>query len=151
MSDDQTIQGIDEVAVTAWYQANIEGATGPLSFEKLPGGPIATEIRDIPRGEGIGHIEAPRGEAFHYIRSNGTNMPERHKMRAPTFLNIPSFRPRVKGETISDAVLIFAVIDPCYSCTERMAVLDPSGKPFMTGQDLIKLSHEKTEKLRRES
>ncbi len=38
MSDDQTIQGIDEVAVTAWYQANIEGATGPLSFEKLPGG-----------------------------------------------------------------------------------------------------------------
>ena len=118
---------------------------------KLPGGPIATEIREFPRGEGIGHIEAPRGESFHFIRSNGTNMPERHKMRAPTFVNIPSFRPRVKGETISDAVLIFAIIDPCYSCTERMAVLDPTGQPFMTGKDLIKLSHEKTEKLRRES
>ena len=46
-------------------------------------------------------------------------------------------------------VLIFAIIDPCYSCTERMAVLDPTGKPFMTGKDLIRLSHEKTEELRR--
>ncbi len=118
---------------------------------KLPGGPIATEIREFPRGEGIGHIEAPRGESFHFIRSNGTNMPERHKMRAPTFVNIPSFRPRVTGETISDAVLIFAIIDPCYSCTERMSVLDPTGQSLMTGKDLIKLSHEKTEKLRRES
>jgi membrane-bound hydrogenase subunit alpha len=118
-------------------------------IEKLPGGPIATEIRSFPRGEGVGHVEAPRGESFHFVRSNGTNMPERHKMRAPTFVNIPSYRPRVKGESISDAVLIFAIIDPCYSCTERMAVLDPSGRPFMTGKDLIRLSHEKTEELRR--
>jgi len=120
-------------------------------IEKLPGGPIATEIRDFGRGEGCGHVEAPRGESFHFVRSNGTNMPERHKMRAPTFVNIPSFRPRVKGESISDAVLIFAIIDPCYSCTERMAVIDPAGKALMSGNDLIKLSHQKTEELRRNS
>ena len=120
-------------------------------IKKLPGGPIAAEVREIPRGEGIGHIEAPRGECFHFIRSNGTNMPERHKMRAPTFNNIPSYRPRVKGETIADAVLIFAIIDPCYSCTERMAVLGPDGRPFMSGKDLIKLSHAKTEELRKNS
>jgi len=120
-------------------------------IRKLPGGPIATEVREVPRGEGCGHVEAPRGEAFHFIRSNGTNMPERHKMRAPTFNNIPSFRPRVKGETISDAVLIFAIIDPCYSCTERLAILDPSGKPLMNAQDLLRKSHEKTEEIRRNS
>jgi len=120
-------------------------------IQKLPGGPIATEIREFPRGEGIGHVEAPRGEAFHFVRSNGTNMPERHKMRAPTFNNIPSYRPRVKGEQIADAMLIFAIIDPCYSCTERMAVLGPSGKKIMTGPDLIELSHAKTEELRRNS
>jgi len=120
-------------------------------IRKLPDGPIETEIREVPRGEGCGHVEAPRGEAFHFIRSNGTNMPERHKMRAPTFNNIPSFRPRVKGETISDAVLIFAIIDPCYSCTERLAILDPSGKPLMNAQDLLRKSHEKTEEIRRNS
>jgi membrane-bound hydrogenase subunit alpha len=120
-------------------------------IDKLPEGPIANEIREIPRGEGIGHIEAPRGESFHFIRSNGTNMPERHKMRAPTFNNIPTYRPRVKGETIADACLIFAIIDPCYSCTERMAVLGPDGRPSMNGRDLIALSHAKTEELRKNS
>ena len=120
---------------------------------KLPGGPIANEIREFPRGEGIGHIEAPRGESFHCIRSNGTNMPERHKMRAPTFLNIPTFRPRDQGRRRSRTRLsFFAIIDPCYSCTERMAIIDPDGgSRAVNGQDLIRLSHEKTEKLRRES
>ncbi len=120
-------------------------------IEKLPGGPIATEVREVPRGEGSGHIEAPRGETFHFIRSNGTNMPERHKMRAPTFNNIPSFRPRVTGETISDALLIFAVIDPCYSCTERLSIVGPSGERLATSKDLLKLSHEKTEEIRKNS
>jgi len=118
-------------------------------IKNLPGGAIRNEIREIPRSEGIGHVEAPRGESFHYVRTNGTNMPERHKMRAPTFVNIPSYRPRVKGETISDATVIFAIIDPCYSCTERMAVIDPTGKRIGNGHDLIKLSHQKTEWLRK--
>ncbi len=118
-------------------------------IKKLPGGEIRSEVREIPRGEGIGHVEAPRGECFHFIRSNGTNMPERHKMRAPTFVNIPSYRPRVKGESISDATVIFAIIDPCYSCTERIAVIDPGGKRIANGHDLIKLSHQKTEWLKK--
>lgn len=118
-------------------------------INKLPEGPIAAEVREVPRGEGIGHVEAPRGECFHYIRSNGTNMPERHKMRAPTFNNIPSFRPRVKGETISDAVLIFAIIDPCYSCTERLTVVDSRGGRLLDYRELLKLSHQKTEEIRK--
>jgi NADH-quinone oxidoreductase subunit D len=118
-------------------------------IERLPSGPIANEVREIPMGEGVGHVEAPRGECFHFIRSNSTNMPERHKMRAPTYNNLPSFRPRVKGESISDALLIFAIIDPCYSCTERIAIVGPAGEPLATGKDLLKLSHQKTEMIRK--
>lgn len=114
----------------------------------LPGGEIDLNIKDIPPGEGIGHIEAPRGETFHYVRSDGTNRPVRHKVRAPTFMNLPTLKATVVGETISDATIILAAIDPCYCCTERMAVRNTKGKKLCNGEDLIRLSQQKTEKLR---
>ncbi|MFH1901102.1 MAG: nickel-dependent hydrogenase large subunit [Candidatus Omnitrophota bacterium] len=110
----------------------------------LPNGEIDAKIKNIPPGEGIGHIEAPRGEAFHYVRSDGTNRPVRHKMRAPTFMNLPTYKATVIGQTISDATIIFAAIDPCYSCTERMTVRNTKGKKLYNGEDLIRLSQEKT-------
>ncbi len=116
----------------------------------LPNGEIDLKLKNIPPGEGIGHIEAPRGEVFHYVRSDGTNRPVRHKVRAPTFMNLPTFKATVVGETISDATIILAAIDPCYCCTERMAVRDTKGKKLYRGEDLIKLSQEKTEELRKE-
>ncbi len=115
----------------------------------LPKGDIDLNIKDIPPGEGIGHIEAPRGETFHYVRSDGTNRPARHKVRAPTFMNLPTYKATVVGETISDATIILAAIDPCYCCTERMAVRSTKGKLLGRGEDLVRLSQEKTEKLRR--
>jgi len=116
---------------------------------RLPDGPIDLDFKDIPPGEGIGHIEAPRGECFHYVRSDGTNRPVRHKVRAPTFMNLPTYKATVVGETISDATIILAAIDPCYCCTERMAFRSTKGKLLGRGEDLIRLSQEKTEKLRR--
>jgi NADH-quinone oxidoreductase subunit D len=110
----------------------------------LPDGPIDANIKDIPAGEGIGHIEAPRGECFHYILSDGTNRPARHKIRAPTFMNLPTYKSTIVGETISDATIILAAIDPCYCCTERMAVRNTKGKKLFNGEDLIRLSQEKT-------
>jgi NADH-quinone oxidoreductase subunit D len=117
-------------------------------LNNLPEGEIDLRIKDIPPGEGIGHIEAPRGETFHYVRSDGTNRPARHKVRAPTFMNLPTYKATVVGETISDATIILAAIDPCYCCTERMAVRNTKGKKLYNGEDLIKLSQVKTEKLR---
>lgn len=118
-------------------------------LKTMPKGPIDAEVREIGVGEGIGIHEAPRGEVFHYVRSNGSNYPERHKIRAPSFMNVPSFKKTVIGESISDAALITAAVDPCYCCTERMGVVDPdTDKILLTGEDLIKLSQEKTEKLR---
>jgi len=117
---------------------------------ELPGGEIDLNIKDIPPGEGIGAHEAPRGETFHYIRSDGTNRPARHKVRAPTFMNLPTYKATVIGETISDATIILAAIDPCYCCTERMAVRDVEGKRLFGGPDLVKLSQEKTARMKRE-
>jgi len=116
---------------------------------KLPEGPIDADIKDIPPGEGIGRVEAPRGECFHYIKSDGTNRPVRHKIRAPSFMNVASNKVAVVGGTISDATITLAAVDPCYCCTERVAVVrkDDNSK-IMNGWDLIKLSQEKTARLR---
>ena len=119
-------------------------------LENLPAGPIDANIENIPPGEGIGHIEAPRGETFHYVRSDGTNRPARHKVRAPTFMNLPTYKSTVVGEKISDATIILAAIDPCYCCTERLGVRDPGGRLLYNGRDLVRLSQEKTQNLMRE-
>ncbi len=118
-------------------------------LQKMSKGPIDSNPKEIPPGEGIGHAEAPRGEVFHYVRSDGTNSPVRYKVRAPTYMNFPTFKATVVGETISDATIILAAIDPCYCCTERkMIVVDPANKKtVLTGDDLIRLSQEKTKRL----
>jgi NADH-quinone oxidoreductase subunit D len=114
----------------------------------LPSGEIDANIKDIPPGEGIGFIEAPRGECFHYVKSDGTNRPVRHKVRAPTFMNLPTYKATIIGEDISDATIILAAIDPCYCCTERMTVCNTKRKKIYNGKDLIKLSRKKTEILK---
>jgi len=117
-------------------------------LDKMPQGPIDSNPKDVPAGEGIGLAEAPRGECFHYIKSDGTNSPMRHKIRAPTYMNFPTFRETVIGETISDATIILAGIDPCYCCTERMLIVDTKDKDIMNVEKLIKLSQEKTARLK---
>ena len=71
------------------------------AFDQLPKGPLNLGLLHVPRGEGIGRYEAPRGEDIHYVRSNGTNMPERLKVRAPSFTNIASFTASCLGASIS--------------------------------------------------
>jgi membrane-bound hydrogenase subunit alpha len=118
-------------------------------LNKMPQGPIDANVKDIPPGEGIGRAEAPRGEVFHYVRSDGTNRPVRHKVRAPSFMNVASNKVAAVGGTISDAAITLAAVDPCYCCTERTAVIDKeTDKKILNGWDLIKISQEKTEKIK---
>jgi NADH-quinone oxidoreductase subunit D len=119
------------------------------SLEQMRPGPIETEVRTIPPGEGIGHHEAPRGEVFHYVRSDGSSCPVRHKIRAPSSMNIPSFKASCIGETIADVALITAAVDPCYCCTERMAVVDRRTRDVLTtGEELVRMSREKTRRIK---
>ncbi len=86
----------------------------PQGDYKLPGGRVF-----VPAGEGIGRVEAPRGELFHYVKANSSDHPERVKVRPPTYVNLPSVREMLLGAKKEDATLIISSIDPCFSCTER--------------------------------
>ena len=120
------------------------------ALKEMPDGEIDAKVKEIPVGEGIGVAEAPRGEVFHYVRSDGTNRPTRYKVRAPSYMNVPTNLTAVINETVSDATIILAAVDPCYCCTERIAVVDmDTGKTILKPKDLIRLSQEKTEKIRK--
>jgi len=120
------------------------------ALTKLPKGPVAVEVKEIPPGEGCGRAEAPRGETFHYVRSDGGNRPVRHKIRAPSYVNVPSFKASCIGEHIADVTLTLAAVDPCYSCTERIAVVDGHHNVIHDYDELLRLSREKTARLKRE-
>ncbi len=112
-------------------------------------GPVLNNVKEIGIGEGIGRYEAPRGEVFHYIRSDGTNRPQRHKVRAPSYVNIPTFNASCKGIPLADALITLASVDPCYCCTERsIRVIDKNHDPFKI--NLMAISREKTARIRRE-
>jgi NADH-quinone oxidoreductase subunit D len=139
-----------EVRLLEMYESIsiIEQCLEGLKKEKE--GVTEVKVKQIPEGIGTGHAEAPRGEVFHFVKSDGSNSPVRHKVRAPSYVNIPTFEKSCVGQTISDATISLAAVDPCYCCTERMAVvLDcDSGKKLLNGQDLVRLSRMKTEELK---
>lgn len=95
-------------------------------MKNLPEGPIAVKApRKAKPNEIVSRYEAPRGENIHYIKSNGTDKPERLKVRAPTLANYAATVKMLKNGFIADIPLIFAAIDPCICCAERtVAVID---------------------------
>ncbi len=68
-------------------------------------------------------------------------------------MNVPTNRETVLGATVADATIILAAVDPCYCCTERMAVaVDRNdGERLLDARDLIRLSCEKTDRLMAET
>lgn len=88
--------------------------------DHLPSGPIRLNLpRSVPAGEAVNRVEAPRGELFYYVKANGTDKPDRVKVRTPTFANLPSFLKTAIGESIADVPANFVSLDPCFSCTDR--------------------------------
>jgi NADH-quinone oxidoreductase subunit D len=93
---------------------------------KMPDGPITVKApRKIPAGEAVSRYEAPRGEDVHYVKGNGTDKPERVKIRAPTLANLQAVAKMLENNNLADVPITLAAIDPCFSCTDRMiAVAD---------------------------
>jgi len=88
---------------------------------QIPDGPVTVKApRKIPAGEAVSRYEAPRGEDIHYVKANGTDKPERVKVRAPTLANLPSVSTMLKDNNLADVPITIAAIDPCFSCTDRM-------------------------------
>ncbi|HOQ69648.1 MAG TPA: nickel-dependent hydrogenase large subunit [Anaerolineaceae bacterium] len=106
--------------------------------EKIPSGDLTTKIpRRIPEGETVSRVEAPRGELFYYIKSNGTDRPERVKVRTPSLCNWASVLTTAIGHKLADMPMILAGIDPCFSCNDRMVVLNgPAGQSLWNWEKL---------------
>ncbi len=121
-------------------------------LERTKEGEINIKVTDIPEGMGTGRAEAPRGEVFHCVFSDGSNSPARHKIRAPSYTNIATFKKSCIGQTIADATISLAAVDPCYCCTERMAVAydSTSGRKILNAKELIEMSIMKTAALKQQ-
>lgn len=91
---------------------------------RLPVGEISARLpRRIKPGEAIIRVEAPRGELLYFIKSNGTDTPERVKVRTPTICNMTSVIKLAVGHQLADIPMILAGIDPCFSCNDRSIVI----------------------------
>jgi NADH-quinone oxidoreductase subunit D len=72
---------------------------------------LVSEGVSVPKGETYVPIEGPRGEVGFYIVSDGTNVPYRVKLRAPSFMAIPGMCQMMTGCYIADVVGIIGSID----------------------------------------
>ncbi|MFP3902617.1 MAG: NADH-quinone oxidoreductase subunit C [Armatimonadota bacterium] len=96
------------------------------ALEKMPDGPIRVDIeQDIPVGQqGLSAVEAPRGEVFHWVLTGAENKPERWRVRAPSYQNLQAVPPMLVGSQLADVPIEIGSFDPCFSCTDRMEVVD---------------------------
>ena len=116
------------------------------ALEQMPAGDIMAEVKEIPPWrEGISYVEAPRGEAIHYVLTGPDNRPHRWRVRAPTYANLQSIPTMLKGNFIADAPIIIGSIDPCFACTDRLAVVDvmTSKIRVYTQQELREMSRKR--------
>jgi NADH-quinone oxidoreductase subunit D len=106
--------------------------------DNLPSGEIAVRFpRKVPAGETVSRVEAPRGEAFYYIKSNGGESPARLKIRTPSLCNWTSVLNKAVGHQLADVPMLIAGMDPCFSCNDRMVtVRRPQGSDTMTWPEI---------------
>lgn len=80
---------------------------------------LGFKLPRIPEGEALARIEAPRGEVTYYVVSSGGQNPHRVNIHVPTFRNAATVPVMLKNNSVADAGLIVASIDPCFSCLDR--------------------------------
>ncbi|MCX6662834.1 MAG: nickel-dependent hydrogenase large subunit [Euryarchaeota archaeon] len=108
-------------------------------LDQIPAGPIVSEpnIQKLltklknTSGEGIGRMEAPRGE----------------KVRAPTYNNILPWIPMLTNQQIADIPIVASSTDPCMSCTNRVTIVKNQGTSFLDKEELHRMSIQKTRRL----
>ncbi len=117
-------------------------------LKQMPDGPIMVDFaEEIPAGrQGVRTVEAPRGEAIHYLITGENNRPDRWRVRAPTYQNLQALPLMIKDETIADVPITLGSMDPCFSCTERVETVDvrTGRRAVLTKEDLARLSQERS-------
>ena len=82
-------------------------------------GPVAVDVKGHPTGEGLGRVEAPRGELVYYVKAVGKLQLDRIKIRTPAFVNVPPVQVLLLGCQLADVAVITVSLDPCICCTDR--------------------------------
>jgi Ni,Fe-hydrogenase III large subunit len=92
----------------------------------LPEGEVLADLsEEIPPDRmAISVVEAPRGEAVHYVLTGSENRPYRWRVRAPSYPNLQAMPVMIQGQTIADVPITLGSLDPCFSCTERVEAVD---------------------------
>jgi len=104
-----------------------------FGLDHLPPGAILTEGFDyVPYKFALGYTEAPRGENVHWSMTGDNQKLFRWRCRAATYANWPTLRYMLRGNTVADAPLIIGSLDPCYSCTDRVTIVDTKKKRSKT-------------------
>jgi NADH-quinone oxidoreductase subunit D len=80
---------------------------------------IFTEGFRVPEGEVYVAVESPRGELGCYLVSDGSPHPYRMHIRAPSFVNLQSLPPMLRGSLMADAVAIISSVDPVMGEVDR--------------------------------
>jgi Ni,Fe-hydrogenase III large subunit/Ni,Fe-hydrogenase III component G len=95
-------------------------------LDKIEDGPIQISLPDeLPVGRlGLSSVEAPRGESHHFVITGENNRPRRWRVRAPTYQNLQGVPAMIKDQRLADMTISLASIDPCFSCTDRMEIVD---------------------------
>lgn len=127
------------------------------ALDMMPNGDILTEknpikiINKLKRatGYGIGRHEGSRGEAINYVCAEKSDKPILWKSKTPSISNVQGYVPMMIGSQIADVSVIITSIDPCFSCTDRVAIINEKDDSIkvLSEQDLLNLSIKKTKEL----
>jgi NADH-quinone oxidoreductase subunit D len=89
-------------------------------LKKIPPGEVSVRApRRVPAGEVIIRSEAPRGELFYYLRSDGSDKPARLKVRTPTLSALSLLPVQMSAINVADIPVVLAGVDLCIACADR--------------------------------
>ena len=80
---------------------------------------LGNKLIKIKEGQAVARHEAPRGQLSHMVVGDGGLNNHRISVHVPSFKNTPTVPFMLRGNTVADAGLIIASIDPCFSCLDR--------------------------------
>src|SRR5262249_6827083 len=106
---------IDDKKVTPPPRARIDESMEALIHHFK----LFTEGIKVPSGETYCAVESPRGELGCYMVSDGTAKPWRMHIRGPSFVNLQTLPPMLRGCLVADAVAIISSVDPIMGEVDR--------------------------------
>ncbi|HQZ14542.1 MAG TPA: NADH dehydrogenase (quinone) subunit D [Acidimicrobiia bacterium] len=80
---------------------------------------LFTEGFKVPTGETYQAVESPRGEIGCYMVSDSSPKPLRMHVRGPSFYNLQSMVPMMRGRYFADAVAVISSVDPIMGEVDR--------------------------------